>query len=170
MGWATTESLISNDKRFEVDGAYIARDFITKHGDWDKHRVQLLWDAIALHTSPSIAHHKEPEVFATNLGIMADFFGPNLPLPGSPISIDEYKEVVGAFPRLGFKDEVRGILCGLCRDKPETTYDNFVADFGKAYGLDGKGEQKDEFVKQCEENDIVKRLNSGLMALEQYEK
>ncbi|OCT49900.1 metal dependent phosphohydrolase [Cladophialophora carrionii] len=170
MGWATTKALLSKDKRFEVDGANIAREFVTRQdGKWDRHRLQLMWDGIALHTTPSIAQHKEPEVCATQLGIMADFLGPNLPLPGSPITIDEYKEIITAFPRLGFKEELRGIMCGLCRDKPETTYDNFVGDFGKIYGLDGKGGGREEFTKACEEKNTVRLLEGALTACEQYE-
>ena len=42
--------------------------------DWDKHRVQMVWDAIALHATTSIAWHKEPEVVATSYGINAEFF------------------------------------------------------------------------------------------------
>ncbi|KAJ9616604.1 hypothetical protein H2200_000323 [Cladophialophora chaetospira] len=172
MGWATTKSLISSDKRFEVDGANIARDFIGKEGDgsqWDKHRIQLLWDAIALHTTPSIAQYKEPEVAATGLGVMGDFFGPNIPLPGNIITVEEYKEVVGAFPRLDFKEELKGIMCGLCREKPETTYDNFVSEYGKTYGLDGKGTGKEEFAKQCEQRNFVIGFQASLDALAQYE-
>lgn len=56
LGWAETGDLVSEDKRFEVDGANGAREFLKKEaGDWDKHRLQLVWDAIALHTTPSIA-------------------------------------------------------------------------------------------------------------------
>lgn len=56
LGWAETGDLVTEDKRFEVDGANAARDFLeTEAGDWDKHRLQLVWDAIALHTTPSIA-------------------------------------------------------------------------------------------------------------------
>ncbi|KIW86809.1 uncharacterized protein Z519_12595 [Cladophialophora bantiana CBS 173.52] len=182
MGWATSSSsLTSNEKRFEVDGADIARNFIrtesgggtgTSDGEkWDRHRLQLMWDAIALHTTPSIAHHKEPEVLATQLSIMAEFFGPHLDaaVPGCSITVDEYQEVLAAWPRLGFKEEMRQTLCGFCRDKPETTLDNFVAEFGRIYGLDGKGGGRDEFVKLCDENNIVRRLEGGLGALEKYE-
>ncbi|KAI1608568.1 hypothetical protein EDD37DRAFT_640871 [Exophiala viscosa] len=171
MGWATTKSLLSNDKRFEVDGANIARDFVnhSASGEWDAHRIQLLWDAIALHTTPSIAQHKQPEVVAVALGIFADFMGPNLPLPGNPITVEKYKEIVGAFPRVGFSDEVVNTLCGLCREKPETTFENFVSGFGKTYGLDGKGGGKEEWIMKCEDNDITKRLMGGLQACKQWE-
>jgi len=76
LGWDTTDTFVSSDKRFEVDGANAARSFVQQEvsrsglGDWDGHRLQLLWDAIALHTTPSIAQHKEPEVAATGLGIV----------------------------------------------------------------------------------------------------
>ena len=56
LGWAWNSDLVSEDKRFEVDGANAARDFLKREApDWDKHRLQLVWDAIALHTIPSIA-------------------------------------------------------------------------------------------------------------------
>ncbi|PMD47122.1 metal dependent phosphohydrolase [Hyaloscypha variabilis F] len=149
LGWATDKSLLSKDKRFEVDGANMARNYIEEAKiavGWDKHRTQLMWDAIALHTSPSFALHKEPEVMLAHIGITADFLGPNL--PGDLITIKENKEIVDAFPRLGFKSELLEIMCGLCAFKPETTYDNFVGDFGVEYGLDGKGTGKEEFAKQ----------------------
>lgn len=172
MGWATTKSLVSNDKRFEVDGANIARSFVHETGPketWDQHRVQLLWDAIALHATPSIAQHKQPEVLAAHLGILADFLGPNIPLPGAPISVEEYKEVVSLFPRLDFKNELREIFCGMCREKPETTFDNFVSEYGRLYGLDGKGKNRDKWIEQCQARSFVGMMEGGLTACEQWE-
>jgi HD superfamily phosphodiesterase len=41
IGWDPTGELVSKDKRFEVDGANAAREFLSKEApDWDKHRVQ----------------------------------------------------------------------------------------------------------------------------------
>jgi hypothetical protein len=41
IGWDPTGELISKDKRFEVDGANAAREFLKKEAPgWDKHRVQ----------------------------------------------------------------------------------------------------------------------------------
>ncbi|KEF56866.1 uncharacterized protein A1O9_07056 [Exophiala aquamarina CBS 119918] len=172
LGWATTKEILSTDKRFEVDGANLARKLIqscTTEMTWDKHRLQLIWDAIALHTTPSIAHNKEPEVFLAQLGIMGDFFGPNIPLPGGVISIDEYKEVVTAFPRAGFKEEMVGIMCGLCRDKKETTFDNFVSQFGVVEGLDGKGTGREEYQKELEAHNLRNMLLGGLDACKEFE-
>lgn len=38
--------------------------------------MQLVSDACALHSTVSTARHKEPEVVAASLGILADFAGP----------------------------------------------------------------------------------------------
>lgn len=144
MGWDNTGRLTSLDKRFEVDGAYIAREFLIKEGvaeEWDKHRLQLVWDTIALHTTHSIAWHKEEEVRTTSYGILADFGGPNVSFERL-LTWEEWEGVVKEYPRLGLKDGVRDILCGFCRDKPETTYDNIVGSFGEkyveGYSLEGK--------------------------------
>ncbi len=48
----------SPDKRFEIDGANAARDFLKSHGLADA-ALQLVWDAVALHASPGIAMYKE---------------------------------------------------------------------------------------------------------------
>ncbi|ORY18376.1 hypothetical protein BCR34DRAFT_554114 [Clohesyomyces aquaticus] len=154
LGWATDKTLLSKDKRFEVDGANMARDYLSAAKlslsdsvDWDKHRIQLMWDAIALHATPSFALHKEPEVVVAHMGIMADFWGPDIGT-GDLITVDENREIVDAFPRLGFKDQFIEIMCGLCALKPETTYDNFVGDYGVQFGLDGKGTGKEEFAEK----------------------
>ncbi|KAJ4154748.1 hypothetical protein LMH87_000027 [Akanthomyces muscarius] len=133
MGWAETKDLLSSDKRFEVDGANIARDFINKFNtqegvdasEWDHSRIQRCWDAIALHTTFSIARYAAPEVAAAASGILADFQGPYFPNgPGGEnlITLDEY---------------LAKVMCGICRDKGVTTFDNFVGDFGIQFGLDG---------------------------------
>jgi hypothetical protein len=61
------------------------------------------------------------------------------------------------------------ILCGFCRDKQDTTFDNFVSDFGKIYGLDGKGAGKEEWVTLCEEKSIAKGLMRGLEGCKQWD-
>ena len=132
LGWAAvTEELISKDKRFEVDGAEAARAFLIKEGNknkWDRHRLQLVWDSIALHSTSSIADYKEIEVQITNNGIMADFLGPEKPFRMLTWKI--WDGIAKEFPRDGLKEGVIEACCEICRTKPETTYDNFVSDFG----------------------------------------
>lgn len=149
LGWDPT--LVSTDKRFEIDGADAAREFLQKETcadpSWDKHRLQLVWDAIALHSTGSIALHKELEVRACNLGISADFLGPDgLPFTtadGQPLMTwDEYETIVRELPRLGLVNKVKCLMNHLCLTKPETTYDNAVGEWGEkhveGYSRDGK--------------------------------
>ncbi|WOO83300.1 uncharacterized protein LOC62_05G006829 [Vanrija pseudolonga] len=166
LGWAIGDSkaLLSSDKRFEVDGADLAREFTRTHSDYDEVRLQEVWDAIALHTTPSIALHKQPVVAATAMGILADFTGPHH--PSGLLTVAEYKEVVGAFPRLDFREELPRVMCGLCRDKPATTYDNFVGEFGAELleGTEGESYRADR-----DKHNVRKMLLGGLEATKQYE-
>ena len=134
LGWDRTGKLVSKDKCYEVDGANAAREFLQREAKptWSARRLQLVWDAIALHTTNSIALHKEPEVRVCLLGIMVDFRGPD-GTPGNALSWNQYHAVVKEYPRTDFVDSTTEILCGFCKDKPETTYDNFTAAFGLKY-------------------------------------
>jgi hypothetical protein len=140
LGWDSTGELISKDKRFEVDGADAARNFLRNlkaGGDnaWDDRRMQLVWDSIALHTTFSIVRYKEPEVVSCWLGILADFTGPDNSPEGS-LTWAEYDGIVKEYPRLKLVTGVKEIFCGFCKTKPETTYDNLVGSFGEKY-VDG---------------------------------
>lgn len=155
LGWSTTDGLISKDKRFEVDGANLTREFLKREGDpaeWDKHRVQLAWDAIALHTTVSIALEKEIEVQSCCLGIVSDFSGPEKS-PGGILTRDIWEGVLKEYPRLGFREGLKRISCNLCRTKPETTYDNFLSDFGVAYveGYSKEGHSMLDILREAED-------------------
>jgi hypothetical protein len=171
LGWSEQEGFVSTELRFEVDGAEIARKWLREQvqassgdGDnasWDdKHRQQLLWDAIALHTSPDIAAYKEPEVALTFMSIFTDFAADRSP---AAVTRDEWKAVVRAFPRREFApDGFKGIICGLCARKPKTTFDNFVGQFGLRFGYDGKGTGREEYAAKAEEASLVNMLLTSL--------
>lgn len=174
LGWSKTPELVSADKRFEVDGANVATEFVRSkalrlgevegEGEgsnrWDEPRLQSLWYAIALHTTMSIAMHAEPLTRLTAMAITADFRGPNLPfdVPGLAqlITPDEFTDIIRAYPRLGFKDQLREIMCGLCRRKPEATFDNFAADYGRKY-VEG---YQENWEKQCISETLDKALDA----------
>jgi hypothetical protein len=61
----------SPDHRFEVDSANAARDFLRAHGIKEQD-VGVVWDAIALHTTPEIPWHKRPEVALVQGGVEVD--------------------------------------------------------------------------------------------------
>ena len=84
---------------------------------------------IALHTTPTLALHKEPEVVMTHSGIAVDVLGAGL----ERIPQEKQGAILAAFPRLAFKDEFKGCLCNVVRQKPMTAIDNILRDFGVRY-------------------------------------
>lgn len=116
------------ENRFEVDGANAARAFLKDRGI-STQQTQVVWDAIALHTTPSIALHKEPEVVMTHSGITVDVIGIGL----DRIPQDKLRAVLSEFPRLVFKNQFKERLCSVVRRKPATSFDNVLRDFGSRY-------------------------------------
>jgi hypothetical protein len=57
----------TDTKRFEVDGADAARQFLRSHGISEP-KADLVWEAIALHTTPGIPRYMRPEIALTNDG------------------------------------------------------------------------------------------------------
>ena len=119
------------EDRFEVDGANAASAFLKDRGI-SKQQIQLVWDAIALHTTRSIALHKEPEVAMTHSGIAVDAIGAGL----DQIPVVKQHAILAEFPRLALKDQLKSRLCGIIRRKPATSFDNILRDFGTSY-VDG---------------------------------
>jgi hypothetical protein len=113
----------SNDKRFEVDGANAARDFLRSHSV-SPQSLQLVWDAIALHTSPGIAEYKEPEVALLNYGAAFDVIGRGY----DQISVNDREEIVEQFPRGGLKKNMINTFFDGFKHKPHTTYGTINAD------------------------------------------
>jgi hypothetical protein len=118
----------SGPLRFEVEGANAARDFARRHG-MSEQRAQLIWDGVALNSTPSIGLHKEPEVALCTTGIGLDWGGWGYEtLPKSQID-----EIVDAFPRLQMKRQFTRDVCCIVQERSATTYDNFARDFGERF-------------------------------------
>ncbi|WP_234334265.1 HD domain-containing protein [Streptomyces sp. NRRL B-1347] len=64
----------NGEQRFEVDGADLAAEFLTRQGV-SAERVEVVWDAIALHTSEGIASRKRPEIALVCAGARMDIAG-----------------------------------------------------------------------------------------------
>jgi hypothetical protein len=118
----------SAEERFEVDGANAARAFMKERGI-PMPQTQVVWDAIALHTTRSIALHKEAEVAMTHSGIAVDVLGAGL----DRIPPDKQQAILSAFPRLALKSQFQSALCNIVRRKPATSFDNILRDFGTRY-------------------------------------
>jgi len=119
---------VSGPNRFEVNGAAAALAFIKDRG-LSTRRAQLIWDLIALNSTPSIAIHKEAEVALGTMGIGLDWGGFGFEM----IPSAEMTEVLSAFPRLKMKTRFSEACCRIVVAKPETTSDNFLRDFGERF-------------------------------------
>jgi hypothetical protein len=113
----------STRDRFEIDGANAAREFLAAQGVTGD-ALRIVWDAIALHTTPGIPQHKEPEVALVTAGVELDVLGVGY----EDLTAAQRDEVLAAFPRVGFK---RGIIeafgAGIAH-KPQTAFGNVKAD------------------------------------------
>ena len=105
-------------KRFEVDGADAAREFLRSHGIPGP-ESDLVWEAIALHTTPGIPQYMRPEIALTNAGVLVDVVG---------IGYDDYTpeqrdQVIAAFPRGDdFKNQFIEVQTRSAMKKPQTTF------------------------------------------------
>jgi hypothetical protein len=107
----------SPDERFEVDGANAARQFLSTHNIAED-QVQIVWEAIALHTTPGIPKYMRPEVALLNTGVLLDVLG---------VGFDQFpaelrEEIVARYPRVNFKKGfIQEYFAGFAH-KPASTY------------------------------------------------
>jgi len=114
--------------RFEVEGANAARAFARNEGVDDR-RAQLIWDGVALNSTPSIALYKEPEIAIATMGIGLDWGG----FGYEALADAEVAAIIEAFPRLEMKERFTQAVCRIVETRPATTYDNFARDFGARF-------------------------------------
>jgi hypothetical protein len=106
-------------------GADLGRAFALSHNMGER-SAELVWDSIALHTIASIAQHKGTDVACCQSGISCDYGG----LGYQHLSDDDKKVILSAYPRLHIKQMLTTCLCDIAKNHPNTTRDNFIADFG----------------------------------------
>lgn len=119
-----TPQYASAEKRFEVDGANSARDFLRSHGISERD-VETVWTAIALHTTPGIPQYMHPVIALVTAGVEMDVLG----IAFSEFTDAERKAVVRAHPRPArFKEEIIQAFYDGFHQKPETTFGTVNAD------------------------------------------
>src|SRR5919202_5518696 len=96
-----TKAYRHSTERFEVDSANAARDFMRRH-QISEASIDLVWDAIALHTTPGIPQHKEPEVALVTAGVELDVLG----FGYDDISAADREAVLAAYPRVDVKESI----------------------------------------------------------------
>ncbi len=114
----------TSTERFEVDSANAARDFLRGHGIAQTD-IDIVWTAIALHTTPNIPRHMHPVVALVTAGVEMDVLG---------LAYPEYAEaernaVVQAHPRdAHFKEDIIQAFHAGNTFRPDTTFGNVNAD------------------------------------------
>ncbi|PZV40110.1 HD domain-containing protein [Mesorhizobium kowhaii] len=117
------------DNRFEVDGADAARKFCERH-KVSPERADIVWKAIALHTSPGIPTRLAGEIALVHLGAGLDFLG--LGLDQVPPQLVE--EMLEKYPRMNFKSEFRNLLVEHCRNNPAVQILTWTDDIARTAG------------------------------------
>jgi HD domain-containing protein len=113
----------SASDRFEVDGANAAREFLADHGVTGE-ALRIVWDAIALHTTPGIPQHKEPEVALVTAGVELDVLG----FGYDDIAAEDREAVLAAYPRIDFKESIIQAFADGMAHRPETVFGTMNAD------------------------------------------
>ena len=113
-----TEGFRHSQLRFEVDGANAAREFLRSYGV-PQAAVEIVWDAIALHTTPGIPEHKKPEVALVTSGVEMDVLG----IAYEQFTDAQREAVVTAYPRgVDFKNNIIQAFYDGMKHRPDSTF------------------------------------------------
>ncbi|MEV0283892.1 MULTISPECIES: HD domain-containing protein [unclassified Kribbella] len=118
-----TEPFRRTDQRFEIDGADEARKFLQAHGVTGL-PADRVWTAIALHTTPEIPLHMDPEIALVTRGVELDVLG----IGYDAITADQRAQIVAAHPRPDFKNRILTAFTEGIKHRPQTTFGNVKAD------------------------------------------
>lgn len=110
--------------RFEVDGANAARNFLRSYGVTETD-LQIVWNAVALHTTPGIPEFMDPEIALLQSGAGMDVAGRGY----DQFTDEERQAVVMAFPRENnFKHGIIDAFYHGMKHRPHTTFGTFNDD------------------------------------------
>jgi hypothetical protein len=104
----------SPNERFEVDSANAARDFLRSYGI-SQHDIDIVWTAIALHTTPGIPVHMHPVIALVTAGVEMDVLGINY---GG--YADDVREAVVNAHTEHFKEDINQAFYDGNKHKPDT--------------------------------------------------
>jgi hypothetical protein len=110
-------------QRFELDSADAAKSFLTANGFSDA-EADVVWTAIALHTTPEVPYKMAPVIAATTAGVETDVLGTRL----DSLSENEIDAVTAVHPRPDFKNEILQAFTDGFQERPDTTFGTVNAD------------------------------------------
>ncbi|KAI1428067.1 hypothetical protein F5Y12DRAFT_711382 [Xylaria sp. FL1777] len=139
LGWdlRPNSPWVSQDQRFEVDGAISAVNWVkdsVKNNScaakkWTDDRLEKLYDGISLQTELSIITYKNLQSRWIVQSVGFEFPGPRNPL----VPEKEYNSVLAAYPNDYLYRGSNYTFTTIAQRKPEGTYNTFLQDFGEAY-------------------------------------
>lgn len=110
--------------RFEVDGANAARDFLRARGISESD-IEIVWNAVALHTTPGIPEFMRPEIALVQSGAGMDVAGRGY----DQFTAEQREVVVSAFPREdNFKHGIIDAFYQGMKHRPDSTFGTFNDD------------------------------------------
>jgi HD domain len=113
-----TAQFRASKNRFEVDSANTARSFLQQHGIHED-EIDVVWDSIALHTTPGIPPFKKPVVQLVTAGVEMDVLG----FAYGEFSEEQRRLVVAAHPRgENFKEQIIDAFNEGMKHRPESTF------------------------------------------------
>jgi HD superfamily phosphodiesterase len=139
-----TEKYRTKDQRFELDGADQAQKFLAAHGI-SGDEARRVWTGIALHTTPGIPEHMEPEVALVTAGVETDVLG----IGYADLDPADIAAVTAAHPRPDFKRQILAAFTNGFKDRPDTTFGTVNADVLEHFV---PGFRRTDFVEVIESN------------------
>jgi HD domain-containing protein len=110
-------------QRFEMDSADAAREFLLSQG-FSRPETDVVWTAIALHTTPEVPYGMDAVIAATTAGVETDVLGLRL----DAIASADLDAVTAVHPRPNFKSEILQAFADGFKDRPDTTFGTVNAD------------------------------------------
>jgi HD superfamily phosphohydrolase YqeK len=113
-----TDRYRSSQNRFEVDSANAAAEFLRQHGIGEQD-VEMVLDAISLHTTPGIPPFKKPVVQLVTAGVEMDVLG----FAYDEFTEEQRRQVVAAHPRASnFKEQIIDAFNEGMKYRPDSTF------------------------------------------------
>jgi hypothetical protein len=133
------------DRRFEVDGADAACDFLRCRGV-SEDAIRKVWSSIALHTTHGVPEFMEPEIALVAAGVETDIDGRDLSLLDPAL----VREIVAAHPRIDFKRQAFKAFTEGSKDRPDTAFGGITSDVLAHFS---PGFKRKDFVEVVMNND-----------------
>jgi hypothetical protein len=113
-------------QRYEVDGADAAKSFLLENQVAEE-KAELVWDAIALHTSTGIASRKQPEIALIQIGASMDVGGFRI----ADLPREAIEEILTLYPRLNCGQALLDLILTQIKRKPQAIAFTWMSEIGR---------------------------------------